>query len=212
VMAHITNDAYVLAGLYDGRPASVDNMRDKNWGVSAREGIYSIAEIGWRESDENNHYMKVALGGWTNSGTYDDVNGIERSSNSGSYFIAERQLWREGGAGTQGVGALLQVGHAQADRNFNPWYFGGGLRYEGLIEGRDEDVLGLGYMHAEASSRYRSLNEGVPGSERVFELSYRTRVAPDITLTPDVQYVINPLGTPGVPDSLIFFIRTEVAL
>lgn len=212
VSAHLSERAYLLAGVYDGQPTSLDNMRDRTWSISARGGLYSIAEIGWRESNDNLHYMKVALGGWSNSGTFDDVNGIERSSNSGSYFIAERQLWREGTAGSQGLGALLQVGQAQADRNFNPWYFGGGIRYEGLLEGRDEDVLSLGYAHAEASSRYRSLNEGTPASERVFELCYRARVAPDITLSPDVQYVVNPLMSPGVPDALIFYLRTEVAL
>ena len=212
VSAHLSENAYLMAGLYDGQPANIQHMRGKNWGISAREGIYSIAEVGWRESNENNHHMKVALGGWTNSGTYEDVNGVERSSNSGSYFLAERQLWREGTAGRQGFGALLQVGQAQSDRNFNPWYFGGGVRYEGLFEGRDEDILSLGYAHAETSSRYRSLNEGTPSSERVFELCYRARVAPDITLSPDVQYVINPLMNPGVPDALIFYLRTEVAL
>jgi porin len=212
ISAHLTEGAYLLAGLYDGQPAGISNMRDKTWEISAREGIYSIAEIVWRETGEDNHHMKVALGGWSSSGTYDDVNGVERSSNSGSYFIAERQLWREGTVGEQGLGVFAQVGHAQADRNFNPWYFGGGIRYEGLFERRDEDILSFGYARANASSRYRSLNEETPASEQVFELCYRARVAPDITLSPDVQFILDPLLSPDATDALIFYVRTEVAL
>lgn len=210
--AHLTDQAYILAGLYDASPTSLDRMRAKDWSISAREGIYSIAEIGWRETDENHHYMKLALGGWHTSGTFEDVNGVERNSNAGAYLVAERLLWREGAAGTQGLGALFQAGQAQSDRNFNSLYFGAGLRYQGLLEGHDEDELGLGYMHAEASSRYRSLNDGTPSSERTLELFYRARVSKDIALVPDVQYVANPLGNIGVPDSLIFYLRTEVAL
>lgn len=212
ISAHLTERAYLLAGLYDGQPTSVYNLRDKTWGISARGGIFSIVELGWRETRENHPHMKVALGGWTSSGTFEDVDGVERSSNSGSYLLAERQLWREGPAGDQGFGAFVQIGQAQADRNINPWYFGGGMRYEGLVEGRDEDILSLGYAQAHASSNYRALNEGTPANERVIELCYRARVAPDVTLSPDVQYVLDPLLSPGVPDALIFYLRTEIAL
>lgn len=212
VRADITDDVYLMAGVYDGKPGDFQNPRAARLGLSKREGFYSISEVGWVESDESKPHAKIAFGAWHNSGDFEDINGVGRSSNYGTYLIGERQIWQEVDGSSQGLGAFFQVGQAQADRNFNPWYFGGGLHYKGFFEGRDEDVLGFGYAHAEVSSAFRLDNPRADHSERTFELCYRAQVVRAVTVTPDIQYVVNPSMNPDLANSLIFYLRTEVAL
>ncbi len=112
----------------------------------------------------------------------------------------------------QGLGAFFQVAQAAQDININPWYFGGGIRYKGLIPDRDEDVLGFGLAMAYFGSSYRALTPGTEQSERTFELSYRALISPWLALTPDLQYVLDPSGNPELEDALILYLRTEVTL
>lgn len=212
VRADVAENVYVMAGVYDGKPGDFRNPRAARLGISKQEGIYSISEIGWLESDDSKPHLKIAVGAWHNSGDFQDLQGVSRSSNYGTYFLAERLLVQEADGSQQGLGAFFQVGQAQADRNFNPWYFGGGLHYQGLFEGRDDDVLGFGYAHAETSSDLRGQNPALERSERTFEVLYRAPILKGVTVTPDIQYVVNPFMNPDLANSLIFYFRTEVAL
>lgn len=212
VFSQLSEEVYLLAGIYDGRPTDPNRLRAIDWGLSSDDGAYTIAETGWVEDNDEQLYGKLALGAWHNSGKHQDINGTERGSNFGGYLLGERELWREQDGSDQGLGSFVQVGYAEADRNFNPWYFGGGVRYKGAFTGRDEDVLGLGYTHAQIGSKYRSANECSEKSERVVELSYRMPVTPSVVITPDIQYVTNPSFFPGTPDALIFYFRTEIGL
>jgi porin len=156
--------------------------------------------------------MKVALGAWFNSGTFIDSVGQEHTGNYGTYLLAERQLWQEVEGQQEGVGMFLQVSQARDDRNTCPWYYGTGLSYTGIIPGRDKDVAALGIAHAFFSSEFKERYDTDDASEQVWEVNYRIRALSSTTITPDVQYVINPYANPDAQDALIFYLRTEVAL
>lgn len=207
-----TDKVYGLFGAYDGEPASFDNYRGRTWSISKQGGIYSIGEIGWIEDDEKKPHTKVSLGAWYNSGTFTDSVGQEHTGNYGTYLLAERQLWQEIEGTKQGLGMFLQVGQARNDRNTCPWYGGAGFSYTGLIPGRDEDVAAIGRADAFFSSDFKEFNNTDDASERVWEINYRMRVLPSTTITPDVQYIINPYANPDTPNALILYLRTEVAL
>lgn len=210
----MTDSLYLLIGAYDGDTANFTNPRHQTWAISKQGGIYSISELGWDlEGAAQRYHTKVALGGWYNSGTTVDYYGEDVTGNYGTYLLGEQELWREHPDDPeQGLGVFAQVGQADNVVNINPWYFGAGLRYEGLIPGRDQDVAAFGYAHAQMSSRYQDYVGSTEQSERVWELSYRARVTKSIALTPDVQYVINPYINPDLSNALVFYLRTEVAL
>ena len=207
-----TDQIYGLVGAYDAEPSSLTDPRERNWEISKREGIYSIAEIGWNEEDTKKPHMKVALGAWFNSGTFIDSVGQEHTGNYGTYLLAERQLWQEVEGQQQGVGMFLQVSQARDDRNTCPWYYGAGFSYTGIIPGRDEDVAAFGIAQALFSSEFKEYYDTDNASEQVWELNYRIRVLSSTTITPDVQYVINPYANPDAQDALVLYLRTEVAL
>lgn len=209
----LSEEEYLKLGAYDGTPSNPQDPHAMKLTISRGGGIYSIAEVGRLvKGDAKTLHSKIAMGTWYDSANYTDLNGVERSNNWGSYGVGEQDIWREPGSTDQGFAVLGQVGQAVADRNFNPWYFGGAFRYKGLIEGRDKDVIGVGYMHAQTSSRYRSLNEGVGTSERVVELSYRAAITPLLVLTPELMYVMDPYADTSKTDALIAYIRSEIEL
>ena len=209
----LTEEEYLKLGAYDGTPSNPVNPHAMKLTISKGGGIYSIAEVGRVvKGNAETLHSKIAGGTWYDSANYEDVNGVDRNNNWGSYIVGEQDLWREPGSTDQGFAVLGQVGQAVADRNFNPWYFGTALRYKGAIEGRDDDIVGVGYLHAQTSSRYRSLNEGTGTSERVAELSYRAVITPYLVLTPELMYVMDPYGDTSKTDALIAYIRSEIEL
>jgi porin len=80
--------------------------------------------------------------------------------------------------------------------------FVAGLVYTGLIPERDEDVLGAGSSWAE-------LFRGGTNRETVFELYYKARIAPRLSLQPDLQYISTPSGI--YRDALTVGVRFQMA-
>lgn len=132
----------------------------------------------------------LKLGGWYQNGTF-----AERRGNGGLYAIADRTLWR---SGVQALNAFLRIGGAPSDRNEVKSYLDAGLSYKGLFAARPEDLLALGVAHAALSA----------GSESVIELSYLASATPQLSLQPDVQYVVQR-GS-GIPNARVVGLRANV--
>lgn len=213
VHTHFDDGYMIRAGLYDGKPASLRHGRGMDYGLNANDGLYSIVETGYEPKDvAEDLHSKYVVGVWENSGTYSDFSGGKKVSNTGAYLLGEQEVWRESGSESEGVGIFGQLGYARPDRNFNSWYFGTGIRYLGLFECRNEDILALGFNLAETSSIVRTNFPEYVGNERVLELSYRAVITPDLTLTPDIQWVANPSAKSAIHDSLILYLRSELKL
>ena len=212
LVVQVTDKLYSMIGAYDGKPGDMDNYRSEQLSISKGGGIYTIGGVGWLEDAEDSLHAKIAVGSWYTSGTFTDSTGEERTGNYGTYLIAQHQLWRENETDTQGLGAFVQVGQARNDRNPCSWYTGAGVVYKGLIEGRDEDVIGLGLADTQFSRDFKEYYNTDDAGERVWELNYRTRLTSAITVTPDVQYVMNPNANPELQDAVVLYLRTEVAL
>jgi carbohydrate-selective porin OprB len=87
-------------------------------------------------------------------------------------------------------------GGAQALRVFSA---SGGLVYQGLIPGRDEDLTALAVYYGKFSDRLENQN-----AETVVEANYRLQLAPWLYVTPDFQYVIRPNGQSDIDDAAVF--------
>ena len=93
---------------------------------------------------------------------------------------------------------------------------GGGLTWEGPLESRPEDVVGLGVVHARNGSPFlrarESAKQPMERAETVLELSYLFQAGEGISLQPDLQWVRNPGTDPGVTDALVLGIRGRFLL
>lgn len=138
----------------------------------------------------------------------------------------------EGTAASHGVYVLIeqdlageadQPGHWRAfaraglsDGRTTP--FAGGFQVgvtgRGIIRARPDSQLSIGIASADLSTPYRRANPvGEPalsGSEGMVELTYSDRIAPFLTLQPDVQYVRRPGGLRDVDDAVVLGLRAIV--
>ncbi|MEN2747408.1 carbohydrate porin [Sphingomonas sp. T9W2] len=161
----------------------------------------------------------IAIGGWAYSRRQPRVAppGVTlaegTAASHGVYLLIEQDL----------AGQADQPGHWRAfaraglsDGRTTPFAggFQAGLTGRGIVPARPDSQVSIGVASADLSTPYRRANPaGEPaltGSEGMVELTYSDRIAPFLTLQPDVQYVRRPGGLRDVDDALVLGLRAIV--
>jgi porin len=132
------------------------------------------------------------------------------SNKSGLYSIYgmfQQMVYRDGGAGGQkGLTVWGEAALAPKSKvSLMPYFFGGGLSYQGAIPRRDDDIASVGVI-------YGSFSRYVPRTtaETVLEANYQIALNGWLSITPDLQYVIRPSGNSAVKNALV--LGTQVAI
>jgi porin len=88
-----------------------------------------------------------------------------------------------------------------------PYFFNGGLIYEGMIPNRPKDKTALGFYSTIFSENVRSAERaaGLPSqtSETDIELNHQLQINPWLYFRPDLQYVIKPNGLNTIGNALV---------
>jgi len=176
------------AAVLDGVPGDPRHPGRTAIKLSDQDGALIIGEI-----EVPLAHGKLLLGHWQYTA---------QSDNSGYYLRGESCLFRES-EGHQGLDGFFRAGHANARFNSFDWFASAGFNYTGLFAGRDEDQLGIAFASAFGP------NSG--GTETSFELTYRARLLPWLTLQPNVQYIVNPGMDPLIENAFIVGLRTEIS-
>ncbi len=128
----------------------------------------------------------------------------------GFYLSCDQMLLKENDdlQDSQGLGAFFRYGYADSKRNdiANFWSFG--FQYHGLLEGRDDDVLGAGFAQGFFSD-FANLTY-TEDSESVLEVYYNVQVTPWFHLSPAIQYVANPGGSGSASDAVVLGVRAQI--
>jgi len=128
----------------------------------------------------------------------------------GFYTSCDQMLCKENSdpEDNQGLGAFFRYGYASGKRNdiTNFWSFG--FQYQGLVDGRDDDVLGFGFAQGifsdSADTTYTD------DYENAIELYYNAQVAGWLNISPSVQYITNPGGNKTVSDAVVLGLRVQM--
>ena len=170
-------------------------------GVDLPPGNY---RFGWWMDPETKEIFKDTLGGRLHTST--------RNGDVGFYMSFDQTLWKENEdpEDSQGLGAFFRYAFAHGDVNDISHFWSLGAQYEGLIETRDSDVLGLGFAQSIMSSQYRDEIDSRADRESVYELYYAIKLLPWVTVTPDVQVITNPGGDKDARDALVGGLRVKV--
>ncbi|RMG01814.1 MAG: carbohydrate porin [Planctomycetota bacterium] len=223
---NITDQLSFKFGLFDG---AADG---RTWGVSNTGTLFSIfefkrtwelcgglpgdAHVGlWYHNGEFEPPLAPTGGNpafqflqmWSNRGPFHTLAGGAHEGTHGVYMGFEQQLYREPWEvdDVQGLAAFFQYSWAAEDVNEVPNYFGAGVVYKGLFEGRDEDTLGFGAAYAEFADGTTTRS-----AETALELFYKARIGSYICVQPDLQYIIAPGGE--YDDAFVAGLRFELVL
>jgi len=150
-----------------------------------------------------------------------------RRGNISIYSVADQMVWRQA-QGPRTVGVFTRIMGAPPNRNLISFSLNAGVNLKGLLPGRDNDTLGIGYGLAYVSSSASDLDQDtafftgtdypVRSAEHFVEMTYQIQVTPWWQLQPDFQFIINPEGgvqNPQNPaqrlaDEAVFGIRTII--
>jgi porin len=129
----------------------------------------------------------------------------------GFYLTCDQMLVKENNdlQDSQGLGAFFKYGYADSKKNdiVNFWSFG--FQYQGLFEGRDDDVLGVGFAQGFFSDK--AAITYTDDYESALELYYNARITPWLNISPSMQYIANPGGDKTASDAVVLGVRTQMS-
>jgi porin len=175
-------------------------------------GVLSVAQVNYLV----NHAVgdsglpgQYSFGGYYDSNRFSSLSkpDFTQSGNYSIYGLFQQMVYRDGEAGSS-KGLTVWGGTVLAPKsrvNVMPYFVGGGLSYQGLFSGRDNDVASAGVIWG-TFSRY------IPRTtaETVIEANYEIALTHWLSITPDVQYVIRPSGSSAIKNALV--LGTQVAI
>lgn len=170
------------------------------------------------EAGIENDRAKIAVGAWRytsaqpvfpSPGAAPDGT-IARAN--GSYVLAQYRLSH---APANGPTAHVFTRVGIADGRTTP--FGGGGQWGMLIErpfaARPDVILSLGINAGRITDAYRAVPPGAarpPRAETAIEVTYADRIAPFLTVQPDLQYIPTPAGADAGRPIVVALIRTRI--
>lgn len=232
----VAAETYAQAAVMDGVPGRPSAPEGTVVRFAAGDGVLIAAELGTHVgvSGPSSDALvdraapvdargTLAVGGWAYSTelrewpTVHTVGGVRRSGGSmGIYALAEGRLYREPGTEAQGLSAFGRVGWANDRYNRFGGYTGAGLVYTGLLSGRSGDRAGVAVASAYNGTAYkaaqRRAGRPVADAEINLEGTYAAVITPWLTLTGDVQYVLNPNTDPSIPNAFLAGLRAVIEL
>jgi porin len=206
-----TEQIHLGAGAYNADPdVAKDGRHGVDFVLNLEDGVLAIAEAGYHWNQAENDIGlpgNATIGGYYDSSDFDSVDGsdMERDGNYGFYLLLDQMAYREGAADSdkgsdQGLTPWAAFTFAPVERvNTVPFSASGGLVYQGLISGRDDDLTALGVYYGRFSDRLPDQS-----AETVVEANHRLQLTPWFYVTPDFQYVIRPNGQSDIDDAAVF--------
>jgi porin len=172
-------------------------------------GVLSVIQVTYLNRPRTGMPGFYAVGGMYDSSKFSRVDGSggTKNGNAGVYAMFQQMIYRDGGPDSQ-KGLTLWGEVAVAPRpsvSPLPVFAGGGISYQGLIPGREQDAVSLGAI-------YGALSRDLPGTtaETVIEANYQFALTGGLSIMPDVQYVIRPGGVRSVGNA--FVLGAQVAI
>jgi len=120
--------------------------------------------------------------GWGATYQHDKISGNGKAEGWGIGLSFDQMVHEK-------VGLFARFGYSSEEVYQAPWFWSAGVNLKGLIPSRDEDEIGLGVAGLEANS-----DLGYNGTELHLEAYYRIVLSEYFSISPDIQFVANPLG------------------
>ena len=154
---------------------------------------------------------RLAVGRWHHSGLAGRLDGGFSMGADGWWATLEQRI--AGADGTdagpaRGVQFFAKYGAAPAMLSVFRQHAMAGFLVDGGFRAGSEDALGLAASYVDLSNVAEA---GTPLDETSLEVFYKVRPAGFMIVRPNVQYVINPSGNPGLRNALVATLRTVIA-
>ncbi len=136
-----------------------------------------------------------------------------KSGDVGWYLTFDQFVWKENDnpKDKQGIGAFFRYSFAQPNVNRTNHFWSVGAQYQGLVPGRDKDVLAFGVAQCILSKTLRHELDSRADRETLYEVYYAYQATPWCIISPDVQFITNPGGSKDAKDAIVGGVRFRIA-
>ena len=207
-----TEDIYIVGGIHDanGKPttAGFDSFFNES-------EYFSVVEVGWSPALLSGRRETFFDGGDYHVTFWHVDERTSRGVPDGDGFTV---------AAEQPIGAVtpfLRYGYASGDATALKHMVAGGVAFTNVF-GFDSDVIGLGASWGRTNdgkvpvdilSNGDFVFETLDGNDQyAFEVFYRVQLTPRLTITPDVQLIVDPAFNANQDVIGVFGFRTRIAL
>ncbi|HXJ79969.1 MAG TPA: carbohydrate porin [Candidatus Methylomirabilis sp.] len=204
----------VSVGIYNTNPnAAAGNKHGVDFALQqGNRGVLTVAQVDYLVNQTQNATGmpgQYTIGGFYDSNTFSSLSnpGASVSNNWAVYAMFQQMVFRDGGPGSQKgltVWGELALSN-KASVSLIPYFWGGGLSYEGLITARASDIASLGVITGRFSRHVPNAS-----SETVIEANYQVTLTSWLSVTPDFQYVIRPSGTGRIKNAVVLGLQVAV--
>ncbi len=175
---------YFTVGVFNAQAGDPNDPLGTHINDKTDKGYLYIWESGYTPK-VNEKNMKLSLGAWTYS-LPEAAQDTEKSTynNSGFYLLADYPI-------TSMTSAFVRFGTASPEINQLASEAQIGLLVENPLPGREKDAFGIGFVQAQVSADYRTLNSSLD-STSVMEIAYDAHLFNGVVLSPSYQHILNP--------------------
>ncbi|CAG0959750.1 Porin B [Phycisphaerales bacterium] len=204
---------YVGAGVFDG--ALLDGIPTGNRApdtafeddLSASWFFIGEAGVRWSEAAGMGG-GRFAVGAHHSTAQVAAYDGSVNDGSFGVYALAEQQFWSPARAGEDSDRGLYGFGQVSwCDSGDVTCHAAAGVVWRGPCPSRDSDSTGMYVSWIDLTDE-----EGTPypDNETAIELYYKIVLTPSMSITPDLQVIINPSGDPSINDAVVGQLEFEV--
>lgn len=197
----VNKNIKIQMALFDGFPTGLNNTTC--WNIKDNNGLLYFTEL-QLTSEISNLTGTYKIGYYYHSGIAEqDEEAIESlnvfNNNYGYYLTADQILWRQK---NRSLGIFTQLAFSPAEISLHNKYLGFGVNFSGLFKKQGNDEFGLAMAYAGFNNDLNHKHESL------IEIYYYLPINENIYIKPDLQYILNPLGTEmALENALVLFLR-----
>jgi porin len=225
-----TSEFYANSGVFQatsrlGKAA----YRGMDFSIREGDGVLVLQEVGWTPTfgaEEASKSGKSSLPGFAGLtgqfgvGAYyfnfavPKFSGGTQSNGFGFYAMGQQMVWRSRADGDRAVSLWGGVVYSpQEEIAIMPVMGFAGAIWQGPIPSREKDALVFAWMIGNFSRDYADSlgNAPRPTYESVFEWTYIVQLNDNLSIQPDLQYIVRPGGSGAVGNALVIGLQFTAA-
>jgi porin len=226
-----TPETYVQAGVFQATPRLGNPAyHGTDFSIRPGDGTLTMVELGWlpgsakssEKAPDGKTTAKEAVmpgvysfGAYYSHYTFAKFSGGAEHNAYGFYAQAQQMVWRSETHPDHNMTLWGGVTYSpQTEIALLPVMGYGGVVWQGLVPGRDEDQAMMSFYVGGFSSDYaRNTAQSGAGwatAETVLEWSYVVQLSKNVQIQPDIQYIFRPSGLSSIPNALVIGFQVGV--